>query len=69
LLPTIQAPTLVIHGSEDQLNPTANASLLAARIPHAELYLVKGGRHSYFIEFREEASRVVNDFLARHPLA
>jgi pimeloyl-ACP methyl ester carboxylesterase len=68
LLPTIQAPTLVIHGSEDELNPTANAPLLAERIPNAELYLVKGGRHGYFIEFREEASRVVNDFLARHPL-
>jgi 3-oxoadipate enol-lactonase len=68
LLPTIKAPTLVIHGSDDQLNPTANAYLLAERIPGAELYIVEGGRHGYFVEFREEASRVVNEFLARHPL-
>jgi pimeloyl-ACP methyl ester carboxylesterase len=68
LLPTIKAPTLVIHGSEDRVNPTANAYLLAERIPGAELYIVEGGRHGYFIEFREEADRVVNDFLARHPL-
>jgi len=68
LLPTIKAPTLVIHGSEDVVNPTANAPLLAERIPNAELYIVKGGRHGYFVEFREEASRVVNEFLARHPL-
>jgi len=68
LLPTISAPTLVIHGSDDQVNPTANAYLLAKRIPGAELYIVRSGRHGYFIEFLEEASRVVLDFLARHPL-
>ena len=68
LLPTIKAPTLVIHGSEDVVNPTANAPLLVSRIPNAELYIVEGGRHGYFLEFREEASRVVNEFLARHPL-
>jgi pimeloyl-ACP methyl ester carboxylesterase len=68
LLPTISAPTLVIHGGEDQRVPTANAFLLAARIPGAERYIIEGGRHAYLVEFREEASRVVNEFLARHPL-
>jgi 3-oxoadipate enol-lactonase len=68
LLPTIKAPTLVIHGSEDVVNPTANAPLLAERIPNAELYIIEGGRHGYFVEFRDEASRVVNEFLACHPL-
>ena len=69
LLPTITAPTLVIHGGDDQVNPTANAPLLAERIPGAELRIIEGGRHGYFVEFREEAGRVVLDFLARHPLA
>ncbi len=68
LLPTIKAPTLVIHGSEDVINPTANAPLLVSRIPDAELYIVAGGRHGYFIEFREEADGVINAFLARYPL-
>lgn len=68
LLPTISAPTLVIHGSEDVNNPTANAALLASRIPDAELYIVQGGRHGFFIEFREEAGRVLKEFLAPHPL-
>ncbi len=68
LLPTISVPTLIIHGSDDEVNPTANAYLLVERIPGAELYLVQGGRHGYFIEFREEAGRVVLDFLARHSL-
>lgn len=64
LLPTITAPTLVIHGTNDWINPTANAPLLADRIPGARLYMVEGGRHGYFVEFREEASAVVLEFLA-----
>ncbi len=68
LLPTIRNPTLVIHGSDDLINPTANAFLLAERIPGAELYLIERGRHFFPQEFREEAGRVVRDFLARHPL-
>ncbi len=68
LLPTITAPVLVIHGDDDQVNPTANAPLLADRIPGAELHIVEGGRHGYFTEFRDEASRVVLDFLRRHPI-
>ncbi|MGH2626382.1 MAG: alpha/beta fold hydrolase, partial [Anaerolineales bacterium] len=68
LLPSIKAPVLVIHGTNDGVNPTANAPLLAERIPGAEMYLVEGGRHGYFIEMREEASGVVRDFLGRHAL-
>ena len=67
-LPAITRPVLVIHGDRDQVNPTANAYLLAGRIPGAELCIVRGGRHGYHLEFREQASSVVLDFLARHPL-
>jgi 3-oxoadipate enol-lactonase len=67
-LPSIQSPVLVIHGTNDQINPTANAPLLAERIPGAELRLIEGGRHGYFIEFRDEASPAVLEFLAAHPL-
>jgi pimeloyl-ACP methyl ester carboxylesterase len=69
LLPSIANPVLVIHGDSDTVNPSANAPLLAERIPGAELHMVPGGRHGYFIEFREESSRIVLDFLARHSLS
>ena len=65
-LPTIDVPTLVIHGSDDRINPSANARLLADRIPNAQLHIVNGGRHAYFSEFREEASRVVLEFLEQN---
>ncbi len=68
VLPAITAPTLVIHGGDDRLNPTANAQLLAERIPNAELHIIPGARHRYFFEARAEASRVVKDFVGRHPL-
>ncbi|HUZ78755.1 MAG TPA: alpha/beta fold hydrolase [Chloroflexota bacterium] len=64
----IHVPALVIHGSEDQINPAANAPLLAERIAGAELHIIQAGRHGYFLEFHEEASRVVLEFLARHPI-
>lgn len=67
-LPEISNPVLVIHGTEDLINPTANAALLAGRIPGAELRYIEGGRHGYFIEFADEAGTAVLEFLARHPL-
>lgn len=64
VLPDISAPTLVVHGSDDLLNPTANAPLLADRIPDARLHLIPGARHAYFEEFRTTAGPLVLDFLA-----
>ncbi|GAA4661858.1 alpha/beta fold hydrolase [Streptomyces youssoufiensis] len=63
LLPTISAPTLVLHGTDDVLNPTANAPLLADRIPGARLHLIPDTRHAYFEEARTHASPLVLDFL------
>ncbi|HEX2692295.1 MAG TPA: alpha/beta fold hydrolase [Kofleriaceae bacterium] len=68
LLPRITAPTLVIHGGADEINVTANAPLLAQRIPGAELHIIPGARHVYFWDHGEEANRVVRAFLDRHPL-
>lgn len=67
-LPAITNPVLVLHGDQDVVNASANAPLLAERIPGAELHLIAGGRHGFFVEHRDEANRVVLDFLARHPL-
>ncbi|WP_103503046.1 alpha/beta fold hydrolase [Streptomyces sp. SM14] len=64
VLPLIQAPTLVLHGTDDRFNPAANAALLAGRIPDARVELIEGARHAYFEEFREVAGPLVLDFLA-----
>lgn len=63
-LPTITAPTLVVHGGDDVFNPVANAALLAERIPNARAHVIPGARHAYFEEFRAVAGPLVLDFLA-----
>jgi 3-oxoadipate enol-lactonase len=62
-LPLIIAPTLVLHGDRDEFNPTANAALLAGRIPDARVELLAGARHAYFEECRAAAGRLVREFL------
>ncbi len=65
-LPGIVAPTLVLHGTEDQVIPVENARILAARIPGAELVLLVGAGHLYHSERAEEADAAVLDFVRRH---
>jgi len=65
-LPLIAAPTLVIHGENDQLIPSANAHLLAEAIPHTRLVLIPGAGHIFTTD-RFDASRdAVLSFLKEH---
>jgi 3-oxoadipate enol-lactonase len=63
LLPGITAPTLVLHGTDDEMVPCANSDLIAARIPDATLWQRPGGRHGFFDEFADEVSPRVSRFL------
>ena len=65
-LPSITAPTLVLHGADDPLVPAENGRLLAERIPGAELILLEGARHSYKFEKAAEANTAVLEFLRAH---
>lgn len=65
-LPGVTAPTLVLHGADDEFTPPENGRLLAGRIPGAELVVFDGARHAYFLE--ERATTEVLRFLAAHPL-
>ena len=65
-LPQIEAPTLVIAGTGDRLIPVENSTILASRIPNAELMLFEGAGHGYLLEVEEEANKAVLDFLRRH---
>jgi 3-oxoadipate enol-lactonase len=65
-LPSLRVPTLVIHGTEDQLIPVESARRLVARIPDAELALLEGAGHVYHSERAAEADEAVLDFVRRH---
>jgi pimeloyl-ACP methyl ester carboxylesterase len=64
----IDAPTLVLHGTDDAFCPAGNADLLVAGITGAQLSWFEGARHAYFLEHRTAASAAVLAHLAAHPL-
>jgi pimeloyl-ACP methyl ester carboxylesterase len=61
----VQAPTLVLHGGLDVMSPVANARLLAARIPDAELAIIPGAGHAFPLERPRESFEVMARFLDR----
>jgi pimeloyl-ACP methyl ester carboxylesterase len=62
-LPEITCPTLVLHGTADVVVDPGNASLLAARIPGAEVDLFPGCGHLLYWEEPERFAGRVGDFL------
>lgn len=69
-LPHIEAPTLVMVGSEDVLTPLdagpdgAGARYVADHLPNSELVVFEGSGHGHYIEQPAESLRAILDFLA-----
>lgn len=59
----IHAPTLVIQGDDDPLVPPRNGRLLARRLTHARLKVVRGGGHLWLLEQPARAAAMINTFL------
>lgn len=64
-LSSVEAPTLVLHGTEDRLIAPENARLLAEAIPGAELAWLEGAGHLYHSERAAEADAAVLSFVRR----
>jgi 3-oxoadipate enol-lactonase len=62
--PTINLPTLVIHGTEDVAVPLERGEALAQRIPGARLEKVEGAGHQSNVDTPDEISRIIKDWLA-----
>jgi 3-oxoadipate enol-lactonase len=58
----IQAPTLVIHGTADELLAPINGDLVASLIPGARLELLDGVGHLFFWEQPERSAQLVREF-------
>ena len=61
----IQAPTLVITGTEDRIVSPRSSRAMADRIPGSHLVMVEGGSHAFNLEMRNRFNREVLDFLRR----
>jgi 3-oxoadipate enol-lactonase len=63
----IAAPTLVIHGTEDEMLPYANAELIASRIPNARLETLDGVGHMFWWEQPQRAADAIRALVAAQP--
>jgi pimeloyl-ACP methyl ester carboxylesterase len=60
-LADIAAPTLVIHGTDDQMLPVANGRMIAERIPGARLEIFDGVGHLFWAEEPERAAGLLRE--------
>ncbi|MBI4463790.1 MAG: alpha/beta fold hydrolase [Acidobacteria bacterium] len=60
----VQAPTLVVSGSDDRMAPLKFADFLATNISGARLEVLSPSGHYPMVEQEERFNRVLEDFLA-----
>ncbi len=63
-LPSLRMPTLVIHGTEDQMLPVQNGRLIASLIPGARLEILDGVGHLFFWERPEQSAEAIRELAA-----
>jgi class 3 adenylate cyclase len=68
VLPTIQAPTLVVHRDDDLLFPVCHGRYLAEHIPGAKLRVLPGSDHVFWFGDVDGIADEIEEFLvgARH---
>ncbi|BBP02050.1 pimeloyl-ACP methyl ester esterase BioH [Sulfuriferula nivalis] len=59
----ITMPTLVVHGSFDQLAPVCAAEWLAPALPDGRLHVIPGASHAPFLSHRTEFETALIEFL------
>jgi pimeloyl-ACP methyl ester carboxylesterase len=63
----LNAPVLVVHGTQDPHLPFAeHAQMFAARLPQAELLAIDGGEHGAIFTHRNQVRAKVDDFMQYH---
>jgi pimeloyl-ACP methyl ester carboxylesterase len=65
LLAQIAVPVLVVAGERDLFTPAARSREMAARIPGAELLVLREGSHAALVEQPELLALTLEKFLAR----
>lgn len=60
----LRGPTLVIHGTEDQMLPVRNGPLIASLVPGARLEILDGVGHMFFWEQPERSAELIRSHAA-----
>lgn len=64
-LPKIEAPTLILHGTDDQMILYSNGRLLATLLPDATMHTFEGAGHLFFWEQPDETLEVIRTHALR----
>jgi 3-oxoadipate enol-lactonase len=64
-LPSLDVPTLVLHGDADQMIPVQNGRMIASLIPDARLEVLEGVGHMFWWEQPVRSARSVTAWLDR----
>lgn len=65
LLASIQVPTLIIVGNEDQITPTAVAQEMHKAIPNAELVIIDGAAHAATLERPAAVNQAIEEWASQ----
>jgi 3-oxoadipate enol-lactonase len=60
-LPGLSLPTLVVHGTLDQMLPVENGHMIAGLIPDSRLEILEDVGHMYFLEQPERSAELVRE--------
>jgi 3-oxoadipate enol-lactonase len=63
-LAQLRVPTLVVHGTEDQMLPATNGPVIASQIPGARLEILDGVGHMFFWEQPERSAELIRSHAA-----
>ena len=63
-LPALGLPTLVVHGTLDQMLPVQNGHMIAGLIPDSRLEVLDGIGHMFFLEEPERTAELVREHAA-----
>jgi pimeloyl-ACP methyl ester carboxylesterase len=63
-LPSIQLPTLLLHGSRDVITPVASSERLAKLLPHAKLQIIEGAGHVPTVTRPVVVAQAINTFFS-----
>jgi pimeloyl-ACP methyl ester carboxylesterase len=62
-VPNIGTPTLILHGSEDQIIPVEAAKWLEKKLPNGILNIFEGGSHALISHNLEDVGQKISQFL------
>jgi pimeloyl-ACP methyl ester carboxylesterase len=65
MLPSLDIPTLLLHGDADARSPLSGARAINAAIPGSELAILAGLGHACIVEDPEACSEAIRQFVER----